>query len=119
MQGTAEFHDQITNALLPQTDPVFHDTTALDATVDMLDPQPTLVQRLIRQVLFQGQFLATGFLRGHEDLHLGEREREEAQILQQPTPGGERVRRRVGNRLIMHAAAVGVAQEKDEEQGID
>jgi hypothetical protein len=38
MQGTAEFHHQITDPLLPQADPVFHDATTLDAAVDMLDP---------------------------------------------------------------------------------
>ena len=38
MQGAAEFHHQVTDALLPQANPVFHDATALDATVDMLDP---------------------------------------------------------------------------------
>ena len=35
-----------------------------------------------------GQFLAPGFLGRHEDLHLGEREGQEAEILQQPAPGG-------------------------------
>ena len=58
MQGTAKFHDQIADALLPQADPVFHDATALDATVDMLDPQPTLVQRLVRPLLPQVEILA-------------------------------------------------------------
>ena len=81
MQGTAEFHHQITNALLPQTDPVFDDATALDATVDMLNAQPTLVQGLVGQLLFQGEVLAAGFLRRHEDLDLGQRKRQEAQIL--------------------------------------
>ena len=38
VQGTAEFHHEITDALLPQADPVFDDATALDAAVDMLDP---------------------------------------------------------------------------------
>ena len=75
MQGTAEFHHQIANARLPQTDPVFHHATALDATVDMFDAQPTVVQGLVGQLLFQGEFLAAGFLRRHQDLHLGQRER--------------------------------------------
>ena len=44
MQGTAEFHHEIADALLPQADPVFDDATALDTAVDMLDPQPTAVQ---------------------------------------------------------------------------
>src|SRR5215475_245714 len=38
VQGTAEFHHQITDPLLPQADPVLHDATPLDAAVDMLDP---------------------------------------------------------------------------------
>ena len=38
VQGTAEFHHQITDALLPQAHPVFHDATALDTAVDVLDP---------------------------------------------------------------------------------
>jgi hypothetical protein len=51
MQGTAEFHHQIADTRLPQAYPVFHDATALDTAVDVLDPQPTLVQRLVRQLL--------------------------------------------------------------------
>jgi hypothetical protein len=38
VQGTTEFHHEIADALLPQTDPVFHNAAALDAAVDMLDP---------------------------------------------------------------------------------
>jgi len=37
MQGTAEFHHQITDALFPQAHPVFDDATALDTAVDVLD----------------------------------------------------------------------------------
>src|SRR6266436_2234974 len=85
MQGTAQFHHQIADARLPQADPVFHNAAALDATVDMLDPEPPLVERLVGQVLLQGQLRTAWLLRRHEDRHLGERERQEAQILQQPT----------------------------------
>jgi len=88
MQGTTEFHHDIADAVLPQPDPVFDDAAALDAAVDMLDPQPTVVQGLVGQVLFQGEFLATRFLGRHEDLHLGQRERQKAQILQEPAPDG-------------------------------
>src|SRR2546425_11781005 len=81
VQGTAEFHHQITDTLLPQADPVFDDTTTLDTTIDMLDPQPTLVQRLVRHLLRQRELLAVWLLGRHEDLDLREREGEEAQIL--------------------------------------
>ena len=38
VQRTAEFHHQITDTLLPQANSVFHDATALDTAVDVLDP---------------------------------------------------------------------------------
>jgi hypothetical protein len=38
MQGTAAFHHEIADAVLPPPDPVFDDTAALDAAVDLLDP---------------------------------------------------------------------------------
>ena len=82
VQGTAEFHHQITDAFFPQTDAVFHDATALHTTVDMLDPQPPLVERLVGPLLLQGQLRTAWLLRRHEDRHRRERERQEAQILQ-------------------------------------
>ena len=51
MQSTAEFHDQIAGPFFPQAHPVFNDAAALDTAVDMVEPQPTLVQRLVRHVL--------------------------------------------------------------------
>src|SRR6266852_5831923 len=119
MQGTAQFHHEIADAVLPQPDPVFHDAAALDAAVDMLDPQPTVMQGLVGQLLLPGEALATGLLRRHEDLHLRERERQETQILQEPAPRRQGIRRRVRHGLIMGAATIGVAQKEDEEQGID
>jgi len=86
VQGTTDFHHQIADALLPQADPVFDDATALHTAVDMLDPQPTVVQGLVGQLLCQGEFLAAWFLGRHEDLDLGQRKRQEAQILQQLAP---------------------------------
>jgi hypothetical protein len=76
MQGTADFHHHIADTLLPQPDPVFDDAAALDAPVDMLDPQPTAVQRVVGRLLLPRELLATRFLGGHEDLHLGQRERQ-------------------------------------------
>jgi len=101
------------------TDPVFDDATTLHTAVDMLNAQSAIVQSLVGQLLFQGEFLAAGFLRRHEDLDLGQREREEAQILQQPAPRGQGIRRGLSNPLVMEAAAIGVTQKEDREQGID
>ena len=86
VQGTAELHHEIADALFPQADPVFHNATTLDAAVDMLDPEPPLVERLVRPLLLLHQLPAAGFLGRHEDRHLGERERQEPQILQKPAP---------------------------------
>src|SRR5262249_29183291 len=55
----------------------------------------------------------------HEDLHLGKCERQEAQILQQPTPGRESVGGGLRDAQIMGPAAVGVAEKEDDQQGID
>src|SRR5215831_2660825 len=89
------------------------------STVDMLDPQPPLVEYLVGPLLLQGQLLTAWLLRRHADLHLGERERQEAQILQQPTPGWQWVGGGLRDTQIMDTAAVGVTQKKDDEQGID
>ena len=59
------------------------------------------------------------YLRRHEALHLREGERQEAQILQQPTPSREGVGAGLCDAQIMDTAAVGVAQKEDDEQGID
>src|SRR6266436_5750562 len=67
VQGTAEFHHQIADACFPQADPIFDDAAALDTTVDMLDPQPTLVQRLVRSVLRQREIFAAWLLGRHGD----------------------------------------------------
>src|SRR5216683_465775 len=81
MQSTTDFHHQIADTRLPQADPICDNTTALDTAIDVLDAQPTLVERLVRQLLLQRELLAAGFLGRHEDLHLRERERQETQIL--------------------------------------
>ena len=60
MHGTAQFHHEIADAVLPQADPVFDDAAAFNTAVDMLDPQPTVIQGLVGQLLCQGEFLAAG-----------------------------------------------------------
>ena len=75
VQRTAEFHHQITDALLPQAYAVFHDATTLDTAVDVLDPSSAFVQGLVRQLLLQRKLLTMWFLRWHHDLHVGERKR--------------------------------------------
>jgi hypothetical protein len=88
MQGTTAFHDAITDPLLPQADPVRHEAAALDAPVDRLDLQPTRVQCLMRPWLLQERLLAAGLLGWPADLDVGQRERQQAQVLPQSAPGG-------------------------------
>src|SRR5215467_5814909 len=64
VQGATDLHHHITNTFFPQTNAVFDDTTALDTAVDMLDPQPPLVEHLIGQVLLQGELRTAGFFVG-------------------------------------------------------
>jgi len=64
VQGTTEFHHQIADARLPQADPVFHNATTFDAAVDMLDPQPPLVERLVGPFLLQVSSAPRGFFVG-------------------------------------------------------
>src|SRR5215475_969267 len=118
VQGTTELHHPVTDTLLPQAHPVFHHATPFDAAVDMLDPQPPLVERVVGQVLLQGQLPTAGLRRRHEDLHLREREGQEAQILQQPTASRERVGSGLRDAQIMHTATVGVTEKEDREEGI-
>src|SRR6266853_6139082 len=119
MQSTTDLHHQIADALLPQTNPVFHDATTLHTAVDMLNPQSAVVERLVGPLLLQGELRTAWLLRRHEDLHLRERERQEAQILQQPTPSRKGVGGGLRDAQIMDTAAVGVAQKEDDEERID
>jgi hypothetical protein len=88
VQGTAEFHHEITDALLPEAEPIFHAATALDTAIDMLSPASTMVQGLVGELRLSRQCLTAGLLRGHAALDLGPREGQEAHVLQQPTPRG-------------------------------
>jgi len=96
-----------------------HDATALDAPVDRLQPEPPLGQGLVSPLLLQRQLRAPRLLRRHEALALGERQREAAQILQQPTASREGRGRRVGSPLVRHAAARGIAEAEEDEPRID
>jgi hypothetical protein len=65
MQATAEFHHQVADAAFPKADPVFGDAASFDAAVDVLDPEPAIMQSLIFSLLFRCQLPAAGFLQGH------------------------------------------------------
>jgi len=116
VEGTTDFHHDIADVLLPQAAPVFDDTTALHAPVDMLNPQPMVVQALVGGCLLHRQFLVTGLLGGHEHRDLEQRAGQEASILQESTPRGQRGRGGLGKSLVTEAAATGLAEEEHHEQ---
>jgi hypothetical protein len=57
MEGTAEVPHPITDAHLPEAASVFDVAIALDTAMDMVAPQPTLVQLLVRHVLLPRELL--------------------------------------------------------------
>jgi hypothetical protein len=81
MQGTTDSHHQSADTRLPQADPVCDEATARHTTVDLLALESALMPCLSGELLPQCPFLIAGCLGRHEDVYLGQREREEAQIL--------------------------------------
>jgi hypothetical protein len=57
MAGTTEVSHQIAAAHLPETASVFDAATALDPIMGMVDPQPTLVELLVRHLLLPRKIL--------------------------------------------------------------
>src|SRR4029453_11758445 len=57
MEGTADVPHPSAAAHLPEAAAIFDAATALDTAMDMLDPQPTLVERLVRHVLLPRELL--------------------------------------------------------------
>jgi hypothetical protein len=119
MQATADFHDQITDARLPQAAGVMHNATALDAAVDVLNAHAAAGDPPIGGFLGARQGSSSRFADRHDGFHLVQGEREEAQILEQPAARGQRVRRGIGNPLVMSAPRIGGTQKENGERGID
>jgi hypothetical protein len=119
MERTANFHDTIADACLPETAGVVDDAAALDAAVDVLDAHATAGDPTIRGFLRAREGPATRLAGRHDDLDVVERKRQEAQILQQAAPSGQGVRGGIGNALIVGATGVGVTQKENYERSID
>jgi len=119
MQRTADFHDQIADARLPKAAGVVDDATALDTAVDVFDAHAATRDAPICSFLGAREGPASRLPGRHDNLDLIEGERQEAQILEQPTARGQGVRGRIGNPLIVGTAHVGLAQQEDRERGVD
>jgi hypothetical protein len=119
MQRAADFHDPIADTRLAEAAGVVHNATAFDAAVDMLDAHATVCDAPIRGFLRPREGAAPGLSGRHDDLDLVERERQEAQILEQPAARGQRVGRRIGNALIVGTAGVRLTQKENRERHVD
>jgi hypothetical protein len=92
MQPTADFHNQITDARLPQAAGVVDNATAFDAAVDVLNAHATAGDPPIRGFLGVREGSSSRFSGRHNGFNLVEGERHEAEILEQPAACGQRVR---------------------------
>jgi hypothetical protein len=119
MQRTADLHDQIADTGFPEAVGVVDDATTLDAAVDMLDAHTPAGDAPISGFLPPCEGPAPRLLRRHAHLDLVERECQEAQIVEQPAPRGQRVRGCLGHPLIAGAAGIGVTQKENHDRGID
>jgi hypothetical protein len=81
MQCTADFHRQVPDTGLPETADVVDDAAALDAAVDVFDAHTSAGDAPIRSFLQAREGPVPWLPRGHDDLDLGQRERQEAEIL--------------------------------------
>jgi len=74
---------------------------------------------LIPPFLRPRQLPPTGLVRGLEDVYAGQCEGLKAQILQQLTPGRQRIRRGIGHALVRHTAWRRVTQEQNASGPVD
>jgi hypothetical protein len=119
MQRTTDFHHQITDARLPQAAGVVNDAAALHTAVDVLNADAAACNPSIGGFLRPREGSAPWLLDRHDDLDVVEGERQEAQILEQPAPCGQGIRRGIRHPLIVGAAGIGLTQEEDGERRVD
>ena len=87
------------------------DAAALDAAVDVLDAPTSAGDAPIRSFLQAREGPAPWLPRRHDDLDVGQRERQEAEILEQPVACGQGIRGGVCNPLIVGAARIGICSD--------
>jgi hypothetical protein len=85
----------------------------------MFDAHATARDAPIRGLLRPREGAAPGLPGRHDDLHLVERERQEAQILERAAPRGQRVGRRLGHALLVGTAGVRLTQQENRERHVD
>jgi len=119
MPCTADFHEQIADARLPQAAGVVDDAAAFDAAVDGLDAHATASNAPIRRLLRAHEGPAPWLPRRHDDADLLECKCQEAGILEQSAACRQGGWGDIGNPLIVGAAGIRLTQEEDRECRID
>jgi hypothetical protein len=114
MQRTTDFHHHVANPVFPQPNGLFEHTAALDAAIDMFDAHAPSSQLPIPSLLRSRPLVAARLLRRLEDVHAVQRERLKTHVLQQLTPGRQRIGGGVGDALVMDTAWMRLTQEEDE-----
>jgi hypothetical protein len=119
MQAAADFHDTIANARLSEAAGVVDDAAALDTAIDVFDAHAAARDAPVGRLLRLCEFPSSWLPGRHNDLHLGKRECQEAQILEQATACRQGVRGRIRNAFIVRAARVGLTKKEDRECRVD
>jgi hypothetical protein len=119
MQRTADFHEQVTDAGLPEAADVVNDAAALDAAVHMLDADTPAGNAPIGSFLRACEGAPPRLLRRHDHFDLRERQRQKAEILEQPAPRGQGIPGPIGNPLIVDAAGISLTEKETRERRID
>jgi hypothetical protein len=119
MQRTADFHDQIADADLPEAIGVMDEAAALDATVDVRDPDPATGDAPSGPFLGAREGPTPWLLGGPDALDVVEGAGQDAESLEQPAPRGPGVRGGIGHALIVGAARVRGTEQEARERRVE
>jgi hypothetical protein len=119
MQGTADFHPHVARPLLPHPDGLCEHAAAFDTALDMCKTPPSPRDLSIARFLLRRQCLPARLLRRRDEVHALQRARWKAQVLQQMTPRGQRIRRGVSQAFVVDASRLGLTQQEEAQRGVD
>jgi hypothetical protein len=111
MQPTTRFHHGITNAILQETDFVFHNPIAFHPTNGVFNADSDGGNTTIGRFLRRGEFPATRCFLRLEDRDAWQEKSLKALILIQATAGRQGIAYQLGNALIRGLSFTRVAQE--------
>lgn len=113
VETTGDLHDGVTDVIGTEPQIRLENRAALDGADDVLHKHAPSANLPVGGLLVVGQGLFVGFLMRHDHGHIRKRKPEIAEILEQFTARRQGIGRRIGNRLLMDTAFVGIAQQPD------